>query len=189
METDIQICQSRYGKKILLSIGGATSSLVLRSDQQAIQFANTLWALFDPTGYVPDGLRPFGRAVIDGFDLVKNDGSPGFFRTFATALRASFSADLAKDYFLSAAPGCVHPDASVPQSYLSQCNFVWPQFLIILLVRLVVLGLSIRCFNGMYIFLSLPLFFFLFFFGIMYSVVAVMVADKRDIGLVPLAMV
>ncbi|KAK4169195.1 glycoside hydrolase superfamily, partial [Cladorrhinum sp. PSN259] len=128
LETDIQTCQSRYGKKILLSIGGATSNLVLRNDAHAIAFANTLWALFGPTGYVPNGLRPFGQAVVDGFDLDKNDGQPAFFGTFATALRASFGVDLTKDYFLSAAPQCIYPDPSVPQNYLSQCNFVWPQF-------------------------------------------------------------
>ncbi|KAK4230263.1 glycoside hydrolase superfamily [Podospora fimiseda] len=128
LEADIHTCQSRFGKKILLSIGGATSNLILHSDAHAISFANTLWAFFGPPGFISNGLRPFGQAVIDGFDLDKNDGQPGFFGTFATALRANFAADLTKDYFLSAAPQCVYLDPSVPQAYLSQCNFVWPQF-------------------------------------------------------------
>jgi hypothetical protein len=69
LEADIQTCQSTYGKKVLLSIGGATAQIAFSAPKQATSFANVLWQLFGPTGGVDVGLRPFGSAVIDGFDV------------------------------------------------------------------------------------------------------------------------
>ncbi len=69
LESDIAQCQARYGKKIFLSIGGAGNSLPLTSDQAAIAFADRLWDLFGPAGHIDPALRPFGSAVLDGFDL------------------------------------------------------------------------------------------------------------------------
>lgn len=68
-ESDITQCQTKYGKKIFLSIGGAGNSLPLASDQAAITFADRVWELFGPAGHVDPALRPFGSAVLDGFDL------------------------------------------------------------------------------------------------------------------------
>lgn len=69
LEADIKQCQIKYGKKILLSLGGTGNSLLLGSDQDALAFANNLWELFGPIGKVDPSLRPFGAAVLDGFDL------------------------------------------------------------------------------------------------------------------------
>jgi hypothetical protein len=69
LEADIAQCQARYGKKILLSIGGQGNSLPLASDQDAIAFADRLWELFRPAGKIDPALRPFGSAILDGFDL------------------------------------------------------------------------------------------------------------------------
>ncbi len=69
LESDITLCQAKHGKKIFLSIGGAGNSLPLTSDQAAIAFADRLWELFGPAGHVDPFFRPFGSAVIDGFDL------------------------------------------------------------------------------------------------------------------------
>jgi hypothetical protein len=69
LEADIQTCQSTYGKKVLLSIGGATAQIAFSAPEQATSFANVLWQLFGPTGGVDVGLRPFRSAVIDGFDV------------------------------------------------------------------------------------------------------------------------
>ncbi|KAK4191227.1 glycoside hydrolase [Podospora australis] len=128
LEAQIKRCQTQYGKKVLLSLGGAGHDLLLRSDQEAVTFANRLWSLFGPVGAISDDLRPFGSAVIDGIDLAKSDGFPSFWGTFATAIRANFASDLSKEYFLSAAPGCAFPDRSIPNSFLAQCNYVWPEF-------------------------------------------------------------
>lgn len=59
-------CQAKYGKKILLSIGGPGNSLPLGSDQAALSFANILWELFGPAAKIHPGMRPFGTAVLDG---------------------------------------------------------------------------------------------------------------------------
>ncbi|KAK5652476.1 hypothetical protein OQA88_10520 [Cercophora sp. LCS_1] len=128
LEEDIVKCQTKYGKKVTLSLGGAGSILPLSSDIEAITFADKLFGLFGPRGYVDSGLRPFGEAVIDGFDLDKSDGRPAHWDTFAAQLRARFASDGSKDYYLTAAPGCSFPDASIPLGYLVQSNFVWPQF-------------------------------------------------------------
>jgi chitinase len=69
LASDIDQCQKMYGKKILLSIGGATGNIVFRNDGEAQDFADVLWKIFGPTGDIDDGLRPFGDVVIDGFDI------------------------------------------------------------------------------------------------------------------------
>jgi hypothetical protein len=69
LETDIQHCQE-IGKQVLISIGGPHADMPLDSDEQAIDFADKLWELFGPvTDAIDPSLRPFGSAVVDGFDL------------------------------------------------------------------------------------------------------------------------
>lgn len=65
----IKACQETYGKKVLLSIGGATSQLAFTNTAQANAFGDVLWNLFGPPGNVDIALRPFGTVVIDGFDI------------------------------------------------------------------------------------------------------------------------
>lgn len=76
---DIPICQAA-GKKVFLSLGGdSTSSQIIESQTSAINFADFLWTTF---GSKSDKLtllgnsRPFGDAVVDGFDfgIEKNGG-------------------------------------------------------------------------------------------------------------------
>jgi hypothetical protein len=67
----ISTCQKTYGKKVFLSIGGATSGVYFNSDSEAVDFGNVLWNLFGPPGNIDDNLRPFGDQVIDGFDFGK----------------------------------------------------------------------------------------------------------------------
>lgn len=68
MATDIATCQSS-GKKVLLSLGGATAQTAFTSDDQATTFASTLWNLFGAGTGLDAGLRPFGKTLIDGFDV------------------------------------------------------------------------------------------------------------------------
>ena len=70
MATDIATCQSA-GKKILLSLGGATAQTAFTDDNQATTFASTLWNLFGGGTGLDAGLRPFGKTTIDGFDVGK----------------------------------------------------------------------------------------------------------------------
>lgn len=48
--------------------------------------------------------------------------------TLAFALRKHFLSSPHKSYYLSAAPQCPCPDASLPAAMLVQCDFVWVQF-------------------------------------------------------------
>ena len=70
MASDIATCQSS-GKKVLLSLGGATAQTAFTSDDQATTFASTLWNLFGGGTGLDAGLRPFGSTKIDGFDVGK----------------------------------------------------------------------------------------------------------------------
>lgn len=65
----ISSCQASYGKKVLLSIGGAVSAIEFTTSTQASDFATMLWRLFGPPGNIDAGLRPFGTVSIDGFDI------------------------------------------------------------------------------------------------------------------------
>lgn len=66
-------CQRRYGKKVLLSVGGADGNIMFESEEEAKGFADVLWGLFGPMGgegvSVDVGLRPFGEVEVDGFDV------------------------------------------------------------------------------------------------------------------------
>lgn len=68
LATDIATCQSS-GKKVLLSLGGATAETAFTDDNQAITFASTLWNLFGAGTGLDAGLKPFGKTMIDGFDV------------------------------------------------------------------------------------------------------------------------
>ena len=68
MATAIKTCQSN-GKKVMLSLGGATGTSSLESDSKAQAFATQLYNLFGAGKGESTDIRPFGDAVIDGFDL------------------------------------------------------------------------------------------------------------------------
>ncbi|CUS22592.1 LAQU0S06e01530g1_1 [Lachancea quebecensis] len=105
---DIKTCQG-LGKKVLLSMGGATGSYGFTSDSQAEEFADKLWNTF--AGGSADE-RPFDDAVVDGFDFDIENSQPDGYVAMAKKLRQYFDS-ASKDYYLSAAPQCFYPDASV----------------------------------------------------------------------------
>lgn len=122
---DIKTCQS-LGKKVMLSLGGAVGTYGFSSDSDGSQFAKVLWNKF---GGGSDDERPFDDAIIDGFDFdIENQNQVGYV-SLANSLRQYFSQDSSKQYYLSAAPQCVYPDASVGD-LLSQANidFAFIQF-------------------------------------------------------------
>lgn len=122
---DIKTCQS-LGKKVLLSLGGALGAYGFTSDSQATTFATTLWNKF---GGGSDDERPFDDAVVDGFDLDLENNSQTGTVALGNALRSEFAKDTTKTYYLSAAPQCPYPDASVGE-YLSgvDVDFAFIQF-------------------------------------------------------------
>lgn len=108
---DIEYCQQQ-GKIVLLSMGGASGAYGFTSDSQATAFSQTLWNKF---GGGSDNERPFGNAVVDGFDFDIETNNQVGYSALATGLRKQFAKDTSKKYYLSAAPQCPYPDASVGQ--------------------------------------------------------------------------
>lgn len=105
---DIKTCQS-LGKKILLSAGGASGAYGFTSDSEAESFALTLWNTF---GGGSADERPFDDAIVDGFDFdIENNNQVGY-TSLVKKLREYFL-EGSKPYYISAAPQCVYPDASV----------------------------------------------------------------------------
>ncbi|KAL9023007.1 MAG: hypothetical protein Q9196_007432, partial [Gyalolechia fulgens] len=127
IENDIKTCQA-LGKKVLLSLGGAESTTAFSSDSQASDFATRLWNLFGGGKGESTDMRPFGGAVIDGFDVDNEDHSTAFYTTFVSSLRTAMNTDPSKQYYISAAPQCPRPDASIPLSAMQTMDFVFVQF-------------------------------------------------------------
>lgn len=128
LATEIAGCQ-QTGKKVLVSLGGYIANSSFTSDDEAEQFAQTLWNLFGAgTGDDP-ALRPFGSGVVvDGFDIDNENHVTSYYDTFASVLRQQFASDSTKTYYLSAAPQCPMPDESIPLGAMTQADFVWVQF-------------------------------------------------------------
>ncbi|KAG2180113.1 hypothetical protein INT43_003901 [Umbelopsis isabellina] len=122
---DIQTCQAA-GKKILLSLGGASGAYGFTSDAQASSFADQLWNLF---GKGSSSTRPFGNAVVDGFDLDIEGGSTTGYTAFINQMRTHYASDTSKQYYISGAPQCPYPDAYLGSTLdAAWFDFVWVQF-------------------------------------------------------------
>ena len=94
---DISGCQAA-GKKVLLSLGGSLATSAFSSDDQATQFASTLWNLFGDGNGESAGMRPFGDVKIDGFDI-------GMFSPLYSNLLTPY---LAFSFFPSSPSTCPH---------------------------------------------------------------------------------
>ncbi|GAP84216.2 putative glycoside hydrolase family 18 protein [Rosellinia necatrix] len=122
IEEDIKFCQSN-GKTILLSIGGATYTEGGFTDAtQATNSANAVWDLFGTNTAAAN--RPFGSAVVDGFDFDFESGTQNFV-PFAQQLRNKMDAAGTKKFYLSAAPQCVYPDAAMNDMLNGAISFDW----------------------------------------------------------------
>ncbi|KAF8476834.1 putative glycosyl hydrolase, family 18 [Kalaharituber pfeilii] len=111
---DIIACQQTYGKKILISLGGGAPTYrgwPNRTDAKL--FAEKVWAMF---GKGWSYYRPFGEAVVDGFDLDFEHGPSDGYQHVAYRLRQLMNEDQAKtgkQWILTAAPQCPLPDANL----------------------------------------------------------------------------
>ncbi|KAF2736165.1 putative class III chitinase [Polyplosphaeria fusca] len=121
LETDIQDCQIKHNKTILLSIGGAAFLDTGFADANA---ANTtaykIWSLFGPPSpnYQTEP-RPFGYASVDGFDLdIESPVSNiGLFAKFLRAAMDSYHGQNNRQFYLTAAPQCLFEDAYLKDVY------------------------------------------------------------------------
>ncbi|KAG0635764.1 glycoside hydrolase superfamily [Tuber brumale] len=111
---DITACQAA-GKKVLLSLGGQEANdNSLPDDKSATELGDNLWKLFGE-GKGLESKRPFGGALIDGFDIDnENKDSLGYSKLIST-LRANFKTGT-KKYYISAAPQCPMPDESLDEA-------------------------------------------------------------------------
>lgn len=107
---EIEACQS-LGKKVLISLGGADGTYGFTSDTDAENVAQELW---DYLGGGSSTTRPFGDAKLDGFDIdAENNIDTTEYAAFVNKLRELYATDTSKTYYVSAAPQCPYPDASV----------------------------------------------------------------------------
>lgn len=107
---EIKTCQS-LGKKVMISLGGAAGTYGFTSDSNAEDVAEQLWNYL---GGGTSSTRPFGDAVIDGFDLdSENNLDTEEYAAFVTKMRELYATDTSKTYYMSAAPQCPYPDASI----------------------------------------------------------------------------
>lgn len=105
---DIKTCQAK-GKIVTISLGGATGSVGFSSDDQGQTFADTIWNLFLGGS---SATRPFGDAVLDGVDLDIEGGTSTGYAAFVNRIR-SHASGASKQYYITAAPQCVYPDAAL----------------------------------------------------------------------------
>ena len=127
---DIQTCQQTYGKTILLSIGGATYSQGgFQTTAAAVTAANSIWASFGPVQSGSSAPRPFGNAVVDGFDF-DFESTVSNMPAFANQLRSLMNANTSKKFYLTAAPQCPYPDAADSPMLNGGVYFdaIWVQF-------------------------------------------------------------
>ncbi|KAF3222871.1 hypothetical protein TWF106_005301 [Orbilia oligospora] len=118
LQEDIPYCQTK-GKKILISIGGGApeNSYYLTTESEAQDAADDIWSAFgpkDPNWSLP---RPFGDAIVDGFDLDLETGASkgdngAIYASFAQRLRDKFQLS-SNSFLLTAAPQCIYPDATL----------------------------------------------------------------------------
>uniref|UniRef100_A0A093UNV2 chitinase n=1 Tax=Talaromyces marneffei PM1 TaxID=1077442 RepID=A0A093UNV2_TALMA len=109
---DITACQN-LGKTILISIGGGTYKEGGFPDEgTARDSAVQLWELFGSVRTISPfyKYRPFGDAVVNGFDLDFENQVMKNAVVFANTMRNLFPEDPSRQYFLTVAPQCPYPD-------------------------------------------------------------------------------
>ncbi|WPH01494.1 carbohydrate-binding module family 18 protein, protein [Acrodontium crateriforme] len=133
---DIKDCQTIYNKKIFLSLGG-DSPVNIISDQSAANFADFLWNAFGNGTEKDSTPRPFGDAIVDGFDF--DIESPAMdstaYTVMANTLKAHYNENKKVnecDYYLSAAPQCFRwGDNSGDKNIGQAITHAWFDFLFI----------------------------------------------------------
>lgn len=103
---DIKYCQSK-GKTILLSMGGAEGQYGFSSAADAESVAVDFHNMFG-TGVATEVDRPFGDAVIDGYDLDIENWQGSYYENFVDKIKS-----LDAGMIIGAAPQCPYPDGNL----------------------------------------------------------------------------
>ncbi|EGX95315.1 chitinase 3 precursor, putative [Cordyceps militaris CM01] len=122
-------CQAA-GVKIVLSLGGATSSYSLQSQAQAEKIGQYLWDSYGNSGNTKVQ-RPFGKNAVDGFDfdIELNGGSSQYYQYMIAKLRQNFAKDSSKKYVITGAPQCPIPEPNMGEIIAkSQFDYLFVQF-------------------------------------------------------------
>ncbi|MCJ1415485.1 hypothetical protein MMC32_001817 [Xylographa parallela] len=115
LASQIEGCQNS-GKMVLLSLGGSTAAYnTFANSSQAESMASMLWNLFG------------GNSTTD-VNLHNESGNSSYYAEFTGYLRSHFLSDPSKIYYLSGAPQCIYPDASLPLAAMLDMDFIWVQF-------------------------------------------------------------
>ncbi|KAF2436676.1 glycoside hydrolase [Tothia fuscella] len=142
----IKVCQAA-GKKVLLSLGGGyPHNGWLKSETSANDFADFLWGAFGPqkSTWVNSGKpRPFGDAIVDGFDFdietysfattpTDSNGQTltapeSYGYDYMIARLRSHYATVARTYYISGAPQCIISDVHLGPSIANS----WYDFLFV----------------------------------------------------------
>ena len=102
----IKTCQD-YGRKIILSLGGAAGVYGFSSSSEAENFASTIWNLFLGGD---SSVKPFKGISLDGVDLDIEAGSTRYYADFIKSIRQLMLTDNSKSYIITGAPQCPYPD-------------------------------------------------------------------------------
>lgn len=110
----------------MMSLFGSTyTESGFSSSSTAVSAAQEIWAMFGPVQSGNSTPRPFGNAVVDGFDFDLEDPIENNMEPFAAELRSLTSAASSKAFYMSAAPQCVYPDASDETFLQGEVAFDW----------------------------------------------------------------
>ncbi|KAJ4828444.1 hypothetical protein Tsubulata_049135 [Turnera subulata] len=126
LSDEIRACQA-MGIKVLISLGGASGSYGLDSDEDAKSVAKYLWEHF-LGGQPTDGLpRLLGDAILDGVDFDIEGGGVEHWDVLAESLHDYDN--ISGRVYLGAAPQCPIPDAYLDKAIKTgKFDYVWTQF-------------------------------------------------------------
>ncbi|KAL3829704.1 hypothetical protein ACJIZ3_018506 [Penstemon smallii] len=123
LSSEIKSCQAK-GIKVLLSIGGGAGGYSLVSTADARQLAVYLWNNFLGG---KSSSRPLGEAILDGIDFDIETGNSQHWDELAKFIYGY--SKRGKKVYLTAAPQCPFPDASVGGALKTGLfDYVWVQF-------------------------------------------------------------
>lgn len=99
------------GKKLIISLGGASSYSTITSTAEAQAIGEYLWNAYGGGSGVS---RPLGPAVLDGFDFdFENSRSSQYIPDMINTLRSRFSGDSSRKYYITGAPQCPIPEPNM----------------------------------------------------------------------------